>query len=168
MSLRPVHRRDYVVVYSNYNTSGSYRDRNVQINAVASRANKTIFESERVRTEEDRNVVTREHVSSAWKAIQRGEGEGEGGDGRRGEFIYYVLLTHVTSVTWDHYNRANDNENANESARALIWICVSAISLNNNRRITITRDLRDLTGRRESRPRRQLVLSFVWNLKTVV
>lgn len=59
-----------------------------------------------------------------------------------------MLLTHVTSVTWDHYNRANDNENANESARALIWICVSAISLNNNRRITITRDLRDLTGRR--------------------
>lgn len=33
------------------------------------------------------------------------------------------------------------------SQRALIWICVSAISLNNNRRITITRDLRDLTGR---------------------
>lgn len=29
---------------------------------------------------------------------------------------------------------------------ALIWICVSAISLNNNHRITITRDLRDLTS----------------------
>jgi len=57
---------------------------------------------------------------------------------------------------------------------ALIWICVSAISLNNNRRITITRDLRDLTGRgsqvdggncrrgpRESCSRRQLVLSLI-------
>jgi len=33
------------------------------------------------------------------------------------------------------------------SQRALIWICVSAISLNNNRRITITRDLRDSTSR---------------------
>ena len=29
------------------------------------------------------------------------------------------------------------------SQHALIWICVSAISLNNNRRITITCDLRD-------------------------
>lgn len=81
-----------------------------------SRRKQTIFESERIYIG-DRTLFTRARFIGV-----KSHSEGKGGEqqgwrlGRRG-LIYYVLLTHVTSVTWDHYNRASDNENANESAR---------------------------------------------------
>lgn len=92
---------------------------------------------------------TREHVSSAWKAIQR-RGEREGGrgekDGAEGGLSTTCYL-HTLQALRGTITIARATIRMQMSQRALIWICVSAISLNNNRQITITRDLRDSTGR---------------------
>lgn len=67
--------------------------------------------------------------------------------GKRGGGLSTTCYLHTLQALRETITIARTTMRMQMSQRALIWICVSTISLNNNRRITITRDLRDLTGR---------------------
>lgn len=82
-------------------------------------------------------IRTYEHVALAWKVIQH-----EGGKDTLSTTCYLRTLQALRGTI----TIARATMRMQMSQCALIWICVSAISLNNNHRITITRDLRDLTG----------------------
>ena len=87
---------------------------------------------------------TREHVSLAWKATA--EGRRRGWAGTRGAYLLRATYTRYKRYVGPLQSRRTTMR-MQMSQRALIWICVSAISLNNNRRITITCDLRDWIAR---------------------
>lgn len=93
------------------------------------------------------SVYREDHTSSTFHRHEKPSRGGRGKEGWGKGSLSTTCYLHTLQALRGTITIARATMRMQMSQHALIWICVSAISLNNNRRITITRDLRDLTGR---------------------